>query len=69
MNTPTFIESYQTEKYDFCDRVVARLNEYISGQDDPNVAMHFMNGSTTNAGEANRRDYSFNFTAMYAGGI
>ena len=64
MKTPTFIESYQTEEYDFCDRVVARLEEYISSQDDPAVAMHFMNGSQTNSGESNRRDYSFNFTAM-----
>ena len=64
MKTPTFIDSYQTEQYDFCDRVTNRLEEYISSQDDPNVGRHFMNGSSTNAGEENRRDYSFNFTAM-----
>ncbi len=64
MKTPNFIESYQTEQYDFCDRVIARLEEYISSQDDSNVAMHFMNGSVTNGGEQSRRDYSFNFQAM-----
>lgn len=64
METPTFIESYQTEQYDFCDRVIDRLNEYIDSQHDPNIARHFMNGATTNSGEQNRRDYSFNFTAM-----
>lgn len=64
MEIPTFIESYQTEQYDFCDRVVDRLNEYIDAQHDPNISMHFMNGASTNGGEHSRKDYSFNFTSM-----
>jgi hypothetical protein len=64
METPTFIESYQTEEYDFCDRVIERLEKYLESQDDPNVALHFMNGTKTNGGEHNRKDYSINFTAM-----
>lgn len=65
METPTFIESYQTEHYDFCDRMIDRLNQYIDSKDeDANVALHYMNGANTNGNEQNRRDYSFDFTAM-----
>ena len=64
MQVPSFIESYQTEAYDFCDRVVHRLEEYISAKDDPANNMHFMEGAETNNGESYRRDYSFNFTAL-----
>ena len=64
METPTFIESYQTEEFDFCDRVIERLEEYIAAKDDPNISMHYMSGAETNEGEASRRDYSFNFTSL-----
>lgn len=64
METPTFIESYQTERYDFCDRVIDRLKEYIDSQHDSNIAMHYMDGSSTNDGERNRKDCSFNFTSL-----
>jgi len=64
METSTFIESYQTEQFDFCDRVINRLEEYIAARDDPNVSMHFMNGAETNNGETFRRDYSYNFSNL-----
>jgi len=64
MESPNFIECYQTEAFDFCDRVITRLEECIGAKDNPDISMHYMNGADTNSGETARRDYSFNFTAM-----
>jgi len=64
MESPNFIECYQTEAFDFCDRVIKRLEECIGAKDNPDISMHYMNGADTNIGEQARRDYSFNFTAM-----
>lgn len=64
MQTPTFIETYETDAFDFCDRAISRLEECIEAKDNPEVSMHYMSGAETNNGELNRRDYSFNFTAM-----
>lgn len=63
MEAPNFIESYQTEQYDLCDRIVARLEEYLNAN-EPDVAMHHMVGEKTNGGVGNRSDQSFNFTVM-----
>jgi len=61
METPTFIESYQTEEYDFCERVINRLEWYLDNMtNDPAL----MIGSETNDGQTNRVDYSVNFEAL-----
>lgn len=64
MQTPNFIESYDTGAYDLCDRIVERLESYIKSKDDDSLAMHYMDGSETNGSAENRKDYSFNFTAL-----
>lgn len=64
MKSPNFIECYQTEAFDFCDRVINRLEECIAARDNPDISMHYMSGAETNNGELFRRDYSFNFTAL-----
>tara|TARA_E500000318_G_scaffold54711_1_gene50949 strand:- start:771 stop:1349 length:579 start_codon:yes stop_codon:yes gene_type:complete len=63
MKTPDFIESFDTGKYDFCDRVIDRLEYYISGKDNPETSHHFMDGRETN-GIDKRKDFSFNFSAL-----
>lgn len=63
MNTPTFIENFETEHHDFCDRVIDRLEYYISGKDNSETHHHYMDGRETN-GLDNRKDFSFNFTAL-----
>jgi len=60
METPNFIECYQTEEYDFCDRAIARLEELLDSKDNPEIAGHYMNGSVTNEGVVFRQDHSFN---------
>jgi len=64
MESPNFIECYQTEAFDFCDRVITRLEDCIAARDNPDISMHYMSGAETNHGESFRRDYSFNFTAL-----
>lgn len=61
METPTFIESYQTEQYDLCDRIIERLNYYLDGQ---TPVSGLMIGSETNGGNQNRTDFSVNFAAQ-----
>ena len=62
VNPPTFIESYQTEAYDLCDALIARLEALISQtSEDENIAFHFMEGTKTNGGAEQRKDFSFNF--------
>jgi len=61
METPNFIECYQTEQYDFCDRVVARLEELLDAEKSPEAQGHLMVGSQTNGGSDGRIDFSFNF--------
>jgi len=65
MEIPTFIENYQTEEYDFCDRVIERLNWYLENQtNDPEFQQSLMIGSKTNNGQTNRVDYSVNFATL-----
>lgn len=61
METPNFIESYQTEKYDFCDRVVAELESLLDAEKNPSIQGHLMVGTETNGDAFNRTDFSFNF--------
>ena len=64
MKTPSFIASYQTEEYDFCDRVVERLETLISDRENPEWQGHYMEGSISNIGEEHRKDHSFNFASF-----
>lgn len=57
MQIPTFIESYQTEQYDFCDRVINRLEELLPKTENDLI----MVGSNTNGGQDKRVDMSINF--------
>ena len=59
METPNFIESYQTEQYDFCDQVIDRLEEYLAKDTAPILV-----GSQDHHGQSNRVDFSVNFEAM-----
>jgi hypothetical protein len=59
METPNFIESYQTNEFDFCDKVIDKLEEYLKID-----TTAIMIGSQTNNGQANRVDYSVNFEAL-----
>ena len=61
METPTFIESYQTEKYDLCDKIMESLNNYLEGR---TPVANLMIGSETNGGNQNRTDFSVNFVAQ-----
>jgi hypothetical protein len=60
MDTPTFIENYQTEEYSFCDKVIERLEYYLE-----NSHNDIMRGSETNKGQHQRVDFSVNF--LYVG--
>jgi hypothetical protein len=64
MKTPTFIENFETEQYEFCDKVVDRLEELLSQKDNPETNGHFMDGRVTNGDAANRTDFSFDFFAL-----
>lgn len=64
METPTFIETYQTGEFDLCDRIVARFEELLSEKDSENLSHHFMLGEQTNNGARSRRDFSFNFKSI-----
>lgn len=64
METPNFIESYETNQLELCDRIVDRLEELISAKDDDQALEHYMNGTETNNGFKNRQDYSFNFGGL-----
>lgn len=59
MQTPTFIESYQTNAYDLCDRIIDRLEFYLDNNTDG-----IMIGSETNNGQHARVDFSVNFQAV-----
>jgi len=64
MKTPNFIESYDTGEYDFCDRVIERLETLISSKEDDSVSAHYMNGEETNGSVQDRKDFSFDFTGI-----
>ena len=64
METPTFIETYDTQAYDLCDRIVERLEAYIDAKDNPENQMHYMNGEKMHDGAQQRKDHSFNFTSL-----
>lgn len=64
METSNFIESYQTNAFDFCDRVIEQLDHLIEARSNPEIGAHFQEGSVTNNGSGNRKDYSFNFAAL-----
>jgi len=63
METPTFIENYQTEEYDLCDRIIKRL-EYYLDETDKIRPRAYMKGSETNNGSMHRTDFSVNFVAQ-----
>ena len=60
---PTFIESYQTEEYDFCDRVIEQLESFLN--DDKT---HVMRGAETNGNVSNRKDFSVMFDQISSNG-
>ena len=62
MDVPTFISSYQTEAYEFCDKVSKRLDEIL--EDKTSLGHAYMRGEDTNGNAASRRDYSVNFTTI-----
>jgi hypothetical protein len=67
METANFIESYQTEQYDFCDKVINRLeeilqNEYVGLTDQEKKEKGFMLGSEIQ--QSNRLDYSVEFHSI-----
>lgn len=64
METPNFIESYETGLFDLADAIKDRLDFYISAKDDESVGGHFMDGSVTNGSGSNRKDYSFDFFSL-----
>ena len=75
METPTFIESYDTEAYDLCYKLVERLDYYINEWSegrggghlctgDTNLNDHMMQGSQDNGGLSNRKDFAFDFYAL-----
>lgn len=64
METSNFIETYQTGEFDFCDKVVARLEDLLSKKDQDNLRHHFMQGHTDYGGVTKRKDSSFNFKAI-----
>ena len=55
METPTFIESYQTNEFDFCDKVIERLEHYLAN------GTNIMVGSETNGSQGTRVDFSVDF--------
>lgn len=59
LETPTFIDNYQTNEFDFCDRVIERLEYYLA-----NNTNGIMIGSETNSGQSQRVDYSVNFQSV-----
>lgn len=60
METPTFIESYDTDQYDLCDKIIARLEEILNNKEDDRFH-YYMNGSETNGGATRRVDHSILF--------
>lgn len=73
MLTPTFIESYETEAHDLCDRLVEQvdflINEWSEGRGGGHV-FHgrtldewMMDGAVDN-GTRNRKDHAFDFYAL-----
>jgi hypothetical protein len=62
METPTFIENYQTEEYEFCDAVISRLEELLLEVENNNIDI--MRGRETNNGSHNRVDESINFSNL-----
>jgi len=65
METPTFIESYQTEAFDLCDDLISHLDELISLKDQDSTYGHvYMAGEDTNGGAGYRRDESFNLSHL-----
>lgn len=61
METPTFIESYDTGEYDLCDRIINRLEELLVSEEG---MFHYMRGSETNVAATNRTDHSILFHQM-----
>lgn len=63
MQTPTFIENYQTEEYDLCDRIVSRLDEMLETQLNGIPDQNYMAGSA-DSGHKVRQDHSVDFYAV-----
>ena len=66
METPNFIESYQTNAFDLCDAITDRLNYLLNEQfnglsDEEKRLQGFMQGSQTNGGQDTRTDFSVDF--------
>ena len=70
METPTFIESYQTEQYRLCDSIINRLEQVLGSRFNGNSAddnvddSYIMIGSETNGSSVNRTDFSVDFSAI-----
>lgn len=69
METPNFIESYQTNAFDLCDKIIKRANEIFNsrfdGMTNEERQIHgFMKGAETNGGQAIRTDYSLDFRSI-----
>lgn len=62
METPNFIESYQTEDYVLCDQLIEKLDSFL---DDGENALQnpdlIMRGDVDNGSAVNRKDTSINF--------
>ena len=70
METPNFIESYQTNAFDLCDAITDRLNYLLDEQfnglsDEEKRLQGFMQGSQTNGGQDTRTDFSVDFKALH----
>jgi len=63
VETPTFIENYETEEYELCDKIIARLEEYLSS-DQLGSATHYMKGSESNGGSTRRTDDAILFNRI-----
>jgi hypothetical protein len=69
METPTFIESYQTNCFDLCDKIIKRLEDILSMRfdgmsDEEKEVRGFLKGSETNRSATNRSDFSVDFRAI-----
>lgn len=63
METPTFIDSYQTNSDQLCDDLIGYLEDLLS-DDIARSTTHFMDGQSTNNGAKHRKDLAFNIGTM-----
>lgn len=63
METPTFIESYDTQEYELCDKIIARLEELLS-DNQIKASHHYMDGRESNGSAIDRVDDSVMFNQI-----